>query len=86
MLILSRIFCLLTIFGLLVICYDGDLTDNYDPPVFLLQLPIIITFVYSEVTLIQLITESINFPLINMDPFLIRSPPTRSLERFYYHI
>ncbi len=75
LLLLSGSLCLLTILGLVIICYDGDLTDNYDPPVFALQASIIIYTANNEITHLKLISESISFPLINQNFFLSRAPP-----------
>ena len=75
LLFLSGSLCLLTILGLIIICYDGDLTDDYDPPVFALQSPIIIYPAHDEITHLKLISESISFPLINKNSFLTRAPP-----------
>jgi voltage-gated potassium channel Kch len=72
---LLEIFCLLTILGLVIICYDGDLTDNYDPPIFALQSPIIIYPTHGKITLLQLISESIGPLFINKNSFLTRAPP-----------
>jgi hypothetical protein len=67
-------FCLLLILGFIIICYDGDLSDNNDPPVIALQCPIIY-FANDQITLTKLISESINLPLINKNSFLVRAPP-----------
>jgi hypothetical protein len=75
LLLLSGSLCLLTILGLVIICYDGDLTDNYDPPIFALQASIIIYPANDEITHLRLVGESISFPLINKNPFLTRAPP-----------
>jgi hypothetical protein len=63
------------ILGLVIICYDGDLTDNYDPPVFVLQSPVIIYPAHNEITLIKFISKSISLPLISKSSFLTRAPP-----------
>ena len=75
LLLLPISLCLLTILGLVIICYDGDLTDNYDPPVFALQSPIVIYPSHDEITPLKLISESISLTLINKNPFLTRAPP-----------
>jgi hypothetical protein len=67
--------CLLTVLGLVIICCDGDLTDDYDPPVFALQSPIVIYPSHDEITALKLISESISLTLINKNPFLTRAPP-----------
>ena len=76
LLLLSISLCSLTILGLVIICYDGDLTDNYDPPVFALQSPIVIYPSHDEITPLKLISESISITLINKNPFLTRAPPS----------
>jgi hypothetical protein len=68
-------FCLLTILGLGIICYDDDLLDSNDPPVIALQHPIIIYPTHDEIAFIQLSSESINLRLINNNSFLTRAPP-----------
>jgi hypothetical protein len=68
-------FCLLTIVGLGIICYDDDLLDNNDPPIIALQYPIIINLANDEITFITFISESINLPLINHFCSLTRAPP-----------
>ncbi len=68
-------FCLLTIVGLGIICYDDDLLDTDNPPDIALQYPIIIYPAHDEITPITLISESINLPLINKNSFLTRAPP-----------
>jgi len=75
LLLLSGSLCLLTIIGLVIICYDGDLTDDYDPPFFALQSPIVIYPSHDEITALKLISESISLTLINKNPFLTRAPP-----------
>jgi hypothetical protein len=75
LLLLTVSLYLLTILGLVIICYDGDLTDNYDPPVFALHTSIIIYPTHDEITSLRLISESISFPLINKNLFLTRAPP-----------
>lgn len=67
--------CLLTILGFGIICYDDDLLDSNDPPVIALQYPIIIYPNHDGIAFIQLISESINLPLINKNSFLTRAPP-----------
>ena len=76
LLLLSISLYLLTILGLVIICYDGDLTDNYDPPVFVLHASIIIYPANEEITPLKLISESISLTLINKKPFLTRAPPS----------
>jgi hypothetical protein len=68
-------FCFLTILGFVIICYDDDLLDNYDPPVIALRCPIILYHATDEITLIKLIGESVSLPLINNFSFLTRAPP-----------
>jgi hypothetical protein len=75
LLLLTGSLCLLAIVGLVIICYDGDLTDNYDPPVFALQSSIVIYPSHDEITHLTLTSESISFPLINKNSFLTRAPP-----------
>jgi hypothetical protein len=65
---------LLLILGVGIICYDNDLSDNNDPPVIALQCPIIYPD-KNEITLIKLISASINLPLINKTSLLTRAPP-----------
>jgi len=67
--------CLLTILGLVIICYDGNLTDNYDPPIFALQSPIVIYPAHGEITLLKLNSDSIGLLFINKNYFLTRAPP-----------
>lgn len=67
--------CLLTILGLVIICFDVNLTDNYDPPIFLSQSPIIIYLAHNEITLLKLISDSISPLFINKNSFITRSPP-----------
>lgn len=67
--------CLLTILGLVIFCYDDDLTDNYDPPIFTIQSSIIVHLSYHKIILLKLISESINIPLIDKKSFLTRAPP-----------
>jgi hypothetical protein len=65
---------LLLILGFGIICYDlDDLSDN-DPPVIASQCPINYPD-NNEITLIKLISESINLPLINKTSLLTRAPP-----------
>jgi hypothetical protein len=68
-------FCLLPVLALGVICYDDDLLDINYPPVIAFQSPIVICHASNEAILIRLITESINLPLINKNPFVTRAPP-----------
>ncbi len=68
--------CLLTILGLVIICFDVNLTDNYDPPIFVLQSPIIIYPAHDEITLLKLNSDSISPLFINKNSFLTRAPPS----------
>jgi len=67
--------CLLTILGLGIVCYDDDLMDNNNPPVIAFHLYTFIYHNYSKITIADLITESINLPLVNKKSFLTRAPP-----------
>lgn len=67
--------CLLTILGLVIVCYDDNLLDNNDPPVIAFQSPIFIYHASDEIALIKIIKESITLFLINTSPFPTRSPP-----------
>lgn len=78
LLFLFAVFCLLTIVGLGIICYDDDLLDPNDPPIIALQHPIIIYPAHDGITLIKLVSESIKLPLINKTSFLTRAPPAES--------
>lgn len=68
-------FCLLTIIGLLIICYDDNLTDNNDPPVVAFQSSVFIFHSGDAVTLIKVTKEEIILPLLNAFSFLTRAPP-----------
>ena len=67
--------CLLIILGLVIICLDINLTDNYDPPIFVSQSPIIIYPAHDEITLLKLNSDSISPLFINKNSFLTRAPP-----------
>jgi hypothetical protein len=70
------VFCLLTIAGLGFICYDNDLSDSNDPPVIALRYPVLFYAADDVIALLPLISESIDLPFINKNPFLSRAPPT----------
>jgi hypothetical protein len=67
---------LLTILGLVIICFDVNLTDNYDPPIFISQSPIIIYPAHNEITLLKSISDPIGHLFINKNSFITRSPPS----------
>jgi hypothetical protein len=69
-------FCLLTIVGTGLICYDNDLSDSNDPPVIALRYPVLFYAADDVIALLPLISESIDLPFINKNPFLSRAPPT----------
>jgi hypothetical protein len=68
-------FCLLTIVGLGIICYDDNLLDTDNLPDIALQYPIIIYPAHDGITLIKLVSESIKLPSKNKISFLTRAPP-----------
>jgi hypothetical protein len=68
--------CLLTILGLIIICFDVNLTDNYDPPIFIYQSLIIIYPALDEISLLKSINDSISPLFINKNSFITRSPPS----------
>lgn len=68
--------CLLIILGLVIICLDINLTDNYDPPVFVSQSPVIIYPTRDEITLLKSIDDSISPLFINKNSSITRSPPS----------
>jgi hypothetical protein len=67
--------CLLTILGLVIICYDDNLLDNNYPPVIAFQSTIFIYHSDDEIALMKIIKESITLFLTNISTFLTRSPP-----------
>ncbi len=72
------VFCLLTIAGLGFICYDNDLSDSNDPPAMAVRHPFIFCAANDVTALLPSISESIDHPFINKNPFLSRAPPTES--------
>jgi hypothetical protein len=67
--------CLLTILGLVIVCYDDNLLDNNDPPVIAFQSPIFIYHASDEIAFMKIIRESIILFLTNISTFFTRSPP-----------
>ena len=79
-LFLTTSISLLLILGFGIIFYDDDLSGNNDSLVIALQFPIISPD-NNEITLIKLISESIDLPLINKT-----SQPTRAPPRQFYNL
>jgi hypothetical protein len=68
-------FYLAAILGLIIICYDDNLTDNIDPPVFASESPNFFDHAYTEIEFLKFIKDSIELSFIEKSSLLTRSPP-----------
>jgi|GEM_PF-5157279 len=66
---------LLTILGLVIICYDDDLTDDINPPVLALRVPFLFDYIDSAIELLSPIYRAINQSIIEKASLPTRSPP-----------
>jgi len=66
---------LLTILGLMIICYDNDLTDDINPPIFALWTPFLFDHSHSVIKLLRPVCRQINLFNIEKASLPTRSPP-----------